>query len=314
MSLKPKHHIITILFLTAALLFATSCTSNPKEYQEVTLNDLQPIDDQQKNDDDGQFLRVAISSMTSPKESTVYYSALLKYLEKEVGMPIKVVQRKTYQEVNDLLKKGEIDLAFICTYAYVLGVEEFNLKPFLTPQIEGKNTYRSYIIVDSSSDIYSFEELKNKRFAFTDPLSNTGYIYPTFLVQKFGYMPKDFFNSVTFTYSHDNSITAVAHNVVDGAAVDSLVFDHTIENDPSFIEKVKIINTSVEFGMPPVVVRPDLDLELASNLKRILLTMHTDIEGQRILEHLRIDEFVVQEDKDYDSLRDMVEEVLSEQK
>ena len=59
-------------------------------------------------------LRVAIAAMISPKETFVSYQDLMTYIAKRSGMEVELVQRKKYEEVNDLLEKNEIDLAFVC--------------------------------------------------------------------------------------------------------------------------------------------------------------------------------------------------------
>jgi len=42
-------------------------------------------------------------------------------------------------------------------------------------------------------------------------------------------------------YSHDKSIRAVADGIVDGAAVDSLIYDLTMAQDASILGKIKVI-------------------------------------------------------------------------
>ena len=68
-----------------------------------------------------------------------------------------------------------------------------------------------------------------------------------------------YFENSIFTYSHDKSIHAVADKLVDGAAVDSLVYHMVLEEDPALRAKTRIIWRSPAYGMPPVVANPHLD-------------------------------------------------------
>lgn len=43
------------------------------------------------------------------------------YLQKKVGRPIELIQRQSYQEINDLVRDNGVDVAFICSGAYVPG-------------------------------------------------------------------------------------------------------------------------------------------------------------------------------------------------
>jgi phosphonate transport system substrate-binding protein len=80
--------------------------------------------------------------------------------------------------------------------------------------------YQSYLIVHKDSPFRTIEDLKGKTFAFTDPDSNSGSLVPRYWLKQLNTRPEDFFRSITYTYSHDNAIMAVAKQLVDAAAVD----------------------------------------------------------------------------------------------
>ena len=123
--------------------------------------------------------------------------------------------------------------------------------------------------------------LKGKKFAFTDPKSNTGAIVPTYMVAKeFNVKPEKFFGEVIFTKSHDRSIEAVAKKIVDGASIDSLIYDYAAKKNPAYTSQTKIIKKSPAYGIPPLVVKKDMDPALKNKIRNILLNMHTDPAGQ----------------------------------
>lgn len=254
-------------------------------------------------------LRVAIASVISPKESLNYYGPLLDYLSDKTGWEVILVQRETYAEINALLKSGDVDLAFVCTYAYIQGQQEFGLELLVAPVIDGRAEYRSYLIVPGDSKAKRFEDLKGQTFAFTDPMSTSGRLVPLYWLNQMGYTPRSFFSNYVFTYSHDNSIRAVADNLVDGAAVDSLVFESMVAADPELSKQVKIVARSQAFGAPPVVVRPGLDSRSKGLLKEVFLGLSEEPQGREILKGLRIDGFVPIDDSAYDGVREMAHEV-----
>jgi len=254
-------------------------------------------------------LRVAIASVISPRESLIYYGSLLTYLSKKTGRQVKLFQRQTYAEINDLMKSGDVDLAFVCTYAYVQGNQDFGMELLAAPQVNGQTEYRSYLIVPADSKARSLADLKGGTFAFTDPMSTSGYLVPLYWLSQMGESPSTFFRNYFFTYSHDNSINAVANKLADGATVDSLVFDSMAAANPTLASQVKIIARSQSFGAPPVVVRPGLDPGLKALLKETFLGMSNDPQGQGILTALRIDRFVPVDDHAYDGVREMLREV-----
>jgi len=215
------------------------------------------------------------------------------------------VQRDTYSEINNLVQQGDVDMAFVCTGAYTEGKRNFSMELLAVPQMYGETLYYSYIIVPADSSARSLEDLRGKEFAFTDPLSNSGKLAPTYMLAQMNETPDRFFSSYTYTYSHDRSIEAVSEKVVDGAAVDSLIWKYFDSKTPQVTAKTRIIVQSPPYGIPPVVIPPGLDPELKEKLKNVLLHMHEDEEGRRILAEVRIDRFVEADDSLFDSVREM---------
>lgn len=262
---------------------------------------------------DSNSLRIGVSAMISPDETLVYYQDLFDYLSTKMDVPVKLVQRKTYQEINDLVRRNSVDVAFVCSRAYVEGHDQFGMELLAVPVVRGEPYYYSYIIVPKDSNVMNLTELKGKTFAFTDPLSNTGKLSPEYMLVKMDENPEVFFRLTFFTYSHDKSIQAVAEKMVDGAAVDSLVWDFKNTTDPKFISRTRIILKSPPYGSPPVVVSKDIDPALKDKLRTTLLRMHEDKRGREILNRIMIDRFSEVNDSLYDSIREM-EKVVNDAK
>ncbi|MFQ5436799.1 MAG: phosphate/phosphite/phosphonate ABC transporter substrate-binding protein, partial [Anaerolineae bacterium] len=282
-----KTRQITLLFLLFSLIL-TGCAQ--KAAAQINLSDLEPLPDTAASD--VKPLRVAVAAIISPKGTVDSYSPLLNYLSLELRRPVELVQRRTYAEVNELVKNGSVDLAFVCTSAYIVGAREFGMDLLAAPQVNDKAEYYSYLIVPANSPAKSMADLRGKVFAFTDPISNTGRNYPVMLVQQLGQIPETFFARTFYTYSHDDAIRAVASGVADGAAVDSLVYEFAVKRQPELAEQTRIIDISPAFGMPPVVVGPQIRPQLQAELTDIFLHMNDNPAGQAALAAAGFDRFV----------------------
>ena len=294
-----------ILLVILSSVIISGCLE-PEGVAKVNLSN-RTIDNIENSDT--QSLRIAVSAIISPDETLVYYQDMFDYLSLKIGVPVKLVQRKTYQEVNDLIRKNSVDAAFVCSLAYIEGTDQFGLELLAVPIVRGEPRYYSYIIVPEDSNINSLKELKGKTFAYTDPLSNSGKLSPEYMIAQMGENPEAFFRLTFFTYSHDKSIQAVAEKMVDGAAVDSLVWDFKNATDPRFTRRTKIISKSPPYGIPPVVVSKDIDPALKEKLQKILLQMHEDKKGKEILDRIMIDRFSEANDSLYNSVREMIKVV-----
>lgn len=251
-------------------------------------------------------LRIGVAAILSPQGTVTSYSKLADYLAEKLGRPVDLLQRRTYAELNDMVAENQVELAFICTNAYVVGNEQFGMELLLAPEIDGESVYFSQLIVPADSAAQSMADLRNQVFAFTDPMSFTGRIYPVYLLQQMGETPEHFFQRTFYTYSHDRAIEAVADGVADGAAVDSLVLNYALQRNPALASRLRIIHTSEAFGIPPVVVPPALPPRQKAQLRQLLLTMHEDEAGQAVLNELGIDRFVTIDNSAYDRVRAIV--------
>ncbi|MCM8804308.1 MAG: phosphate/phosphite/phosphonate ABC transporter substrate-binding protein [Candidatus Omnitrophica bacterium] len=287
------------LLISVILFCLTACEK--KEIKEIKI--FQP-EEEKKISIQERSIKVGIAAVLSPKDGFIYYKELLDYLSEKMSYPI-VIKYGHYKEINECLKSGELDIAFVCSGAYIEGNKKFKLQLLVSPVVNNKTTYHSYIIVHKESSISNFDQLKGKSFAFTDPLSNSGYLFPVFYLAKKGKTPQQFFYKTIFTYSHDNSIIAVAEKLIDGAAVDSLVYDWMKQTKPDLIARTKIILSSPPFGIPPVVVPYKIDSSFRENLQNFFLNLHKEEKGRQILSKLKIDKFIKPDDRIYDSIRIM---------
>jgi phosphonate transport system substrate-binding protein len=296
-----------VLLALGALLLATACGPG-YDAQPVELSETEPRDEESPTAvaPRAPVLRLAVAPVISPRETFVsHYGDLLEYVGDTLEMPVELIQGKTYAEINDLMRSGDATFAFVCTNPYLQGQEDFGMELLVAPEVQGQTSYHSYLIVQRDSDIDSLEDLRGRVFAFSDPLSNSGRLAPLYQLALEGETPETFFDRYIFTYAHDNSIKAVSEGLVDGAAVDSLVYDYWAATGSEYAAGTKIVDRWGPFGINPVVVHPDLDEDLKNRLRQTLLTMNEDPRGSRILSSLDIDRFIVPDDSIYDSVRTM---------
>lgn len=254
-------------------------------------------------------LRVGMAGIVTPTLTLQYYRELVIFMGRELGRQATLVMRPTYTEVNGLIRRRQVDVSFVCSLSYVEGNDNSSMELLVAPLMNGRTVYYSYLIVPHDSTSTSYADLRQGVFAFTDPLSNSGHLAPAYHLALLGETSESFFSRYIYTYSHDNSIIAVANRLADGAAVDSLVYDQLSITNPELVSKTRVIARWGPYGMPPVVVHPGLDPRLKEQLRTFFLNMHNSTTGVRILHSMGIDRFVIVEDDDYDSIREMRDKV-----
>jgi phosphonate transport system substrate-binding protein len=306
MKLKAGIRIFALLFLfTVPFAFFNGCGGD-SDYKRVDFSKTVAISHPDTHPAQDELLRVAVAAMISPKETFIYYRELLDYIGRNAGRGIQLIQRKTYDEINALFLKGEIDLAFICTGPYAAAREKYGFEALATPQVRGKPFYQSYLIVEKDSPFQDMEGLRGRVFAFTDPDSNTGTLVPHHWLAQVGEAPETFFKKTVYTYSHDNSILAVAKGLVDGAAVDGHQWEYFQHFTPALTSRTRVIRKSEPYGSPPLVASGRLPDNLKTKIRGILLAMHQEPDGRKILDKLLIDRFLAPREEWYEPVRAMI--------
>ena len=253
-------------------------------------------------------LRLGIAGLMSPAATFERYRDLIEYLEAQLDLEIDSWQRKTYQEINELLSHGRLDAAFLGAGGYArAGPQACSI--LAVPEIGGRVSFQAYIVVRRESPVRSFAGLRGRSFAFTDPLSASGWLYPVWKLVQMKSNPDEFFSRVVYTYGHDRSLKAVAQGLVDAASVSSLVFDLEAGRNPAQAARLRIIDRSPRMANPPVAVRRDLGEEVRLSLASALLGMHRNPEGRRILREMRIDRFREAAPEQYEPIKAMIRRV-----
>lgn len=229
------------------------------------------------------------------------------WLEKRLLRSVVFVQRGNYREIVDLVRGGKIDFAWVCGYPYVRHRRE--LKLAAVPLWRGRPLYQAYLIVPSDARSRSLADLRGKVFAYSDPDSNSGYLYPQYLLTLEGENPSSYFSRSFFTWGHRKVVEAVGVGLADGGSIDGYVWETLAETNPELTRTTRIIDRSEDLGHPPFVARPDIprkDLEL---FRAALLGMADDAAGALLLKELRLDGFVVARPSLYDGIAQMANRV-----
>lgn len=213
------------------------------------------------------------------------------YLQDRMQRKVVFVQRGSYREVVDMLRAGELDFDWICGYPYVRYTRDMRL--LAVPLWRGEPLYRSYLIVPASdTHTRSLLDLRGKVFAYSDPDSNSGYLYPQYVLLQAEEEPASFFRRTFFTWSHRKVVDAVASRLAQGGAVDGYVWETLRLSHPELTAKTRVVDKSPQFGHPPLVARADIGEAEFRAMQLVFERMASDEEGQSLLKQLNLDGFV----------------------
>ncbi len=150
--------------------------------------------------------------------------------------------------------------------------------------------YRSLIITGRESGITRLEELRGKIIAFKDPGSTSGHFAQTLAAQErvFGSGKPSLGAKVTggeigyiFAATDKNVVSLVLQKKVAAGAIRT-----TMSLDENTKAAISILGESESLSRHLVSARKDLAEPVKKRLKEMLLNMHHDDEGQKILHQI----------------------------
>lgn len=216
---------------------------------------------------------------------------LRRYLEAATGRRVRLVTKRTYQEITALLVSGQLDAAWICGYPFVRYAERLSL--LAVPVWRGRPEYQAYLIVGADRPVTDLDGLAGDTHAYSDPDSNSGFLVTQALLANRGHDPRAFFGRSFFTYGHRNVVRAVASGLAQSGSVDGYVWEVLAEVEPEMTGRTRILRRSEWLGFPPIATaRTNAATAEAHGFREALLKMAQDATGRRVLDTLRLDGFV----------------------
>jgi phosphonate transport system substrate-binding protein len=197
---------------------------------------------------------------------------VLDSLQQQLGMPVKPFVATDYNGVIEALRSKKLDVAYLGPFSYVLANQVADVEAFAVAVTKktGQSAYKSVIIARKDSGLAKTVDLKGRTFAFVDPTSASGHLFPKAGLLQAGYDPESFFGRVIFSGSHDASILAVTNKKVDAAAVADRILASAIAKGQVKADELEIVWSSNPIPESPMVWRKDLDPALKARIAKAL--------------------------------------------
>ncbi|OLC52666.1 MAG: hypothetical protein AUH85_16380 [Chloroflexi bacterium 13_1_40CM_4_68_4] len=219
-------------------------------------------------------------------------NAIASALASATGLRWKVIVPTSYAAEIESMCAGQTDIAAIAPLQMTLMLDKQCGSPILGALRNDASTktlsttYKSQILVSTASGIKDLNGLKGKKFAFVDPISASGYLFPTLLVKnKTGQDPKNFFSSTIFAGGHDKAALAVYSGQVDGAAT----FIDVRSSDgvkpatgmpADILQKTTVIDTAGPIPNDGVAVAKSIPADVVAKIQQALIDYCASTSGK----------------------------------
>jgi phosphonate transport system substrate-binding protein len=149
------------------------------------------------------------------------YQPLEAYLRRVLERPVEIRHAADYAGIIEALRAGTADLVYFgaAAYARAWKASGGKVRPLAcTLNEEGQPGYYSVIEVSAASPYQRVEDLKDKKIAFADPNSTSGFMAPCYYLRKQGIDADRFFSKMIFAGTHEGAVLSLIQGVTDAAA------------------------------------------------------------------------------------------------
>lgn len=236
---------------------------------------------------------------------------LQAYLEKELGYHFRVELPTSFIAVVEAFGSKRADVALLNTFGYILARDKYQVEARLRIVDQGRDEYNGEIITRNDSGIKKISDISQKKFAYVDPASASGYLLPLNLFKKENITPSE----TVFAGTHAAVVTAVyLKQVAAGASFHSPNEQDSrklvLKQFPDVFRKIKILALTGPIPNDPIIFRKDLPealkLKIIGALKKYIGTA----EGAGVLHAMyHFTELKEITDQDYDNVRKQLTEL-----
>ncbi len=241
-------------------------------------------------------LKLGLLPRLTEKEMIEGFTPFAQYLEKELGVKVKLIVPKDFDTWTNEAKAGAYDIAYTNPYLYVVvkkAVKDAQPIAIASEPEIGTKLYGT-IIVKKDSPIKSIADLKGKTIAATDPGSAGAYLVQMLMLQKAKLKKEDV--KIIFEKKRD----PVAEAVLSGKADAGFIRDDDVEKLKVGGDKFRRLGKSEPIPNWVVFIGKKMDPAMATKVKNAVLKLKPgDLQSVKVLAPARTDGFVPATDKDF---------------
>ena len=264
-----------------------------KKLTEIS-EELQKIAAKLKNEKE---LIFGVNPFTSPEKIKNIYIPIINQVCKKMGYKARSIIVKDYDALSRAIKDKIIDIGWFSPFAYVNAKSQSNIKPIVTPIVNGKDSYNGYIITRKNSGIQSIKDLRFKHFGYVDINSASGYLYANHILKSKGINPDNYFEKISFMGNHNNVIKSVLSGEIDAGATYNEALD-AVKQSGVDISELIILEKTEDIPKDALAANENVSDELIIKLKQEFIN-YKGIEGIES----PVEGFVESNDEKYNVIR-----------
>lgn len=257
----------------------------------------------------GGVVRYGVEPFDTAPRLIPIYEKIATMISEKLGCEVKVFISTNYNAEIEAMRSGKLEIAEFGPLGYVLAHEVAKAEAVATfANAEGKpDSYWASIVTYPQSGIKATAEIRGRSFAFSDPASTSGHLFPAYGLRKGGLDPDKDVKGI-YAGSHTASFEALYNHKVDAGELNSEQLESAIQRGHYKDGDFLFLWKSGPIPIDPTAIRGDLPEGFKQRLIGVL--QNIDLSGipeaDRKVMGVHGTRFVPQTDSAFDDIRDLV--------
>ncbi|UAB88125.1 phosphate/phosphite/phosphonate ABC transporter substrate-binding protein [Ruegeria sp. SCSIO 43209] len=234
-----------------------------------------------------QGLKLAFIPQENPEKLLGDINVITGWLSEQMGVPVTGFVTFDHAAAVEALRNGDADISFMGALPFVLAEDQIGAVPLLSEVYRGQPSYSGRVFVRRDSGIETLADLRGHDIAFSDPVSESGYIYPLDLFVRAGLFSgtgdaDSFFGQKFFAGGYQQAMQAMANGLVDAAGASQYA---DLYLTPDQQAEIRVLAESEQIPSHAIIARPDLDAGLQAKFIETMLRLN-ESENRHLLAYL----------------------------
>ncbi len=245
----------------------------------------------------------AVHPLHNPERLFEVYRPLVDYINKNsTGFKLKLEASRDYAEFDKKLFGSELDIALPNPYQTIVSIEK-GYRVFA--KMGNDNDFRGIILVRKDSDIKNISDLKGKRISYPAPTALAACMMPQWFLYENGI---DVINDLKNIYvgSQESSIMNVYYKEVDAGVTWPPPWRALLKKKPELGKELEVKWQTSILPNNSFVAKTEIPAEVINHLQYLLVNLHLNDEGKKILERMETPYLEWADNNTYKPVKDFI--------
>lgn len=260
---------------------------------------------------DADPLRIGIFPRHPAEETRKMFQPLADYLERRLGVAVELETPADYPAFWAGVEERRFDLVHYNQYHYVRAHREFGHQLVGANEEHARNELRATVFVHRDSPYRTLSDLKGQKILFGGgPKAMVSYILATDLLRQHGLRNGDYLEN--FAQNPIKAVLALYYRQSDAAVAGDLALEQPSLSGRLPPTALRVLGQSMPIAHLPWAVEGQVGDAQRNTIRRALLELIRSEDGRRILAGMQMTAIRRAEDRQYDSVREVIQRVLGE--